>query len=140
MNLIVQESDQTINSQTTFQNTELTFAVAANEVFQFEGVLLYVTDTTPDIKFTAAGPTGAVGAFGMRHSTATSTPEVDVLALGSSAVYVSGGANSSMSQFWGAIHNGANAGNLTIQFAQNTSDAANTTVYAGSYLKWQQET
>ena len=138
MSLIVQESDQTLNSQTTLQNSELLFAVGANEVWQFEGILITSTGSTPDIKIAAVGPTGAVGSLAAIAS-----------AIGGNGVYASSDqlgtaislttASTEFVRFWGAIHNGANAGNLTIQFAQNTSDASNTTVYAGSYMKWMAE-
>lgn len=141
MSLVVQESDQTINSQTTLQDTELTFAVAANEVFQFEGVIFWNTNAAPDIKFQATGPTGAVGYWGLalanNVNSGTANERYLYGALGTSLafdVFANG-----IVRFWGAIHNGANAGSLTIQFAQNTSDANNTIVYAGSYIKYQIE-
>jgi hypothetical protein len=34
------------------------------------------------------------------------------------------------------VHNGANAGNLTFQWAQSVSSGTAATVYAGSFLDW----
>ena len=38
----------------------------------------------------------------------------------------------------GIIQNGANAGDFEFHWAQNVSNAGNTTVFAGSYLEWAQ--
>lgn len=142
MSLIVQESDQTVNSGstgTTLVNTELTFSVAANEVWQFEGVLFFSSALAPDIKFAASGPSGAVGRMGINVTNPNQILEGESADLGSDIVSTTSGGNPGIARFWGAIHNGANAGSLTIQFAQNTSDAASTTIHAGSYLKWMAE-
>jgi hypothetical protein len=39
-------------------------------------------------------------------------------------------------QFMSILHNGANAGYFRLQWAQNTSDAGNTTVLSGSYIDY----
>jgi hypothetical protein len=139
MELIVQEADQTVNSGgtgATLVDSELEFAVAANEVWQFEGVILFTTAATPDIKFQATGPTGAVGAWGIVGNAGT-TVQGNRTVLGTEQAFTAFTAG--IIRFWGAIHNGANAGTLAIQFAQNTADAANTTILAGSYIKYQAE-
>jgi len=139
--LIVQESDQTVNSGstgTTLVDTELEFAVAANEVWQFEGVINLTTPAVADFKIAATGPTGAVGSIGAQYWDISSGMDADGDALGTELVFISGGPGATLF-FRGGIHNGANAGSLTIQFAQKTSDAGNTTVLAGSYIKYQRE-
>lgn len=132
---VVQTTDQTITSNTTLQNTELIFAVAANEVWQFEGLLFYESSSAPDIKFQATGPSGAIGRFGIdaAYQSTINALSRDIgvsLALGFSGLHFP------VARFWGAIKNDATAGNLTIQFAQATSDPANTTFHAGSYIQF----
>jgi hypothetical protein len=35
------------------------------------------------------------------------------------------------------LQNGANSGNVTLQWAQNSANATDTTVYAGSYVQYE---
>lgn len=136
--LIVKETDQTINSSDTLQDdNELLFAVGANEVWQFEGMLFVSTGTTPDFKLTFTGPSGAVGAFGGEISGASSYSAMFSLALGTASGSLPGFAAGNFVRVFGAIHNGATAGNLTLQWAQFVSDAGDTKVLAGSYLKYE---
>ena len=141
MSLIVKEADETVNNSTTLQNdNELLFAVAANEVVQFEGVLMVSTDPAADFKLTFTGPAGAVGSFAAIYGdTLTGNADASSAALGSAAALVSGN-DGSVVRFWGGIHNGGTAGNLTLQWAQNTANVSDSKVLAGSYLKWQAET
>jgi len=141
MSLIVKEADETVNNSTTLQNDdELLFAVAANEVFQFEGVLNLTTNPTPGFRMTFTGPTGAVGSFSAIYGDMlTGNADAASGPLGSPLQLASAQAGATV-RFWGGIHNGATAGNLTLQWAQNTADASNTKVLAGSYIKYQKET
>lgn len=147
MSLIVKEADETVNNNNTAQNdNELLFAVAANEVWQFEGVLFVTSGTTPDFTMTFSGPTGAVGAWGAILNAnsggspgTTGAPIAGGGQLGTADSLETTGTIETI-RFWGAIHNGANAGNLTLQWAQNTATATDTKVLAGSYIKYQIET
>lgn len=144
MSLIVKEANETVNNSNALQNDdELLFAVAANEVWQFEGVLFVSSNTTPDFKLTFTGPTGAVGGWGAIINTNSASATAQNAAgavLGSADNLTTSGTFIETIRFWGGIHNGANAGNLTLQWAQNTANASNTIVYAGSYIKYQKET
>lgn len=139
MSLIVKEADETVTNSNTVQNDdELLFAVAANEVWQFEGVLLLSAHPTPDFRVTFTGPTGAVGSFAAAYSTGALDESVSSDALGNVLSFAAA-SQGTVLRFWGGIHNGANAGNLQLKWAQNTSDANNTKVLAGSYIKYQKE-
>ena len=141
MSLIVKEADETVNNSTTLQDdNELLFAVAANEVVQFEGVLMISTDPNADFKLTFTGPAGAVGSFAAIYGDVTTgNADASSAALGSAATLISVN-DGSVVRFWGGIHNGGTAGNLTLQWAQNTANVSDSKVLAGSYLKWQAET
>ena len=141
MSLIVKEANESvINSNTMQDDDELLFAVAANEVWQFEGVLNVDASSNPDIKITFTGPSGAVGSYGCIAQDTSNNTVVGSAALGGSTP-IATAAQYKVIRYWGAIHNGANAGNLTLQWAQNTADAgAQITVRAGSYIKYQVET
>lgn len=141
MSLIVKETTESVINSTTLQDDdELLFAVAANEVWQFEGVLIVDASSAPDIKLTFTGPSGAVGSYGCISQDTSNNTVVGAATLGSSTG-IATAAQNKMIRYWGAIHNGANAGNLTLQWAQNTLDAgAQVYVRAGSYIKYQKET
>jgi hypothetical protein len=137
MSTKVKEADETVTTSTTLQDdNELLFAVDVNEVWQFEGVLFIDAPAAADWKMTFTGPTGAVGSWGAQYAV-TSSGDADggSGALGTSVDFLSA-SNGNYVRFWGGIHNGANAGNLTLQWAQVASSGT-TTVYAGSYIKYQ---
>ena len=139
--VIVKEADESVSSTTTLQDDdELSIAVAANEVWQGEAVVFINSAATPDFKFTIAGPTGAVGYFGTEtaHAFSTTSELVAGGALGAAATITSSFWPIIVIIRWG-VHNGANAGNIRLQWAQNTSDAAATTVLAGSSITGRKE-
>lgn len=120
---------------------ELSFAIAASEVWYFEFNLFYISPTLADLKVTITGPasptlvryqvaglaaatTGAAGQWNAAIATAFATE----LALGGGAVDVGG-------RVFGFVRNGANAGTVALAWAQNASDAGNTTLYTGSYSR-----
>lgn len=141
MSLIVKEANESLINSTTLQDDdELLFAVAANEVWQFEGVLQVDASSSPDIKLTFTGPSGSVGSYGCIAQDTSNNIVVGSTTLGNTTG-IATAAQNKIVRYWGAIHNGANAGNLTLQWAQNTLDAgAQIHVRAGSYIKYQKET
>lgn len=140
MSLIVKDADETVNSNTTVQDDDdLLFSVAANEKWQFEGVLFVTSAATPDFKMTFSGPSGAVGAYGLLLNDGASAAAEDTASLATDSTVTIAGTSPVIIRFWGAIANGANTGSLKLQWAQDTSDAANTTVLAGSYIKYQEQ-
>lgn len=141
MSLIVKETDEAVLNSTTLQDDdELLFAVAANEVWQFEGVLIVNAHPTPDIKLTFTGPTGAVGSYGLISQDTSNNTVVGAAALGN-VTGIATAAQLKAIRFWGGIHNGSTAGSLKLQWAQNTADAgASIYVQAGSYIKYMKET
>lgn len=139
MATIVKEADETVTTSTTLQNDdELLFAVAANEVWQFEGVLSLSAPTAADFKMSFTGPTGAVGSFVAIYEVLDNAggipPQALSAALGGTTQWEIGQDGVGL-RFYGAIHNGANAGNLQLQWAQRVSSGS-TTVRAGSYIKY----
>lgn len=131
-------ANQSVTSSTTVINdTHLKFAVAANETYIFQLFLwTYAADGTPDIKLTCTGPSGSTVSWSSSQvifNAAGSTTLTVVSASGVTAdLFVD--ANERGIQLYGTIANGANAGDLQLQWAQNTSSANSTTVKAGSYI------
>lgn len=139
MSVKVKEADETLSSNNTLQNDdELFFAVAANEVWQFEGSMFIDTISSADFRFAVTGPSGAVGrVFAAYSDTAAFDAHVGAGDLGDT-IDLQTANTGTLVRFWGGIHNGANAGNLQVQWAQRVSQGTATTVHAGSYIKYQQ--
>ena len=140
--LIVRKtSDQSVTSSTVLvDDTALVLPLLANEVWQYKFFVVYGAGTTGDIKLgwtfptagdlrmsgPAANDSGGTLTYNI-FSTTTSPTTARNYAGAGTAAYTS-------LPFEGVFVNGANAGNLTFQFAQNTSDATSTTVKANSTL------
>jgi len=131
-------ADQSVTSSTTLVNdTHLKFAVAANETYIFQlWLFTYAADGTPDIKVTCAGPSGSTVLWSSSQvifNAAAATTLTSVNTSGVSAdLFVD--ANNRAIQLYGTIANGATAGDLQFQWAQNTSSANSTTIKAGSSI------
>jgi hypothetical protein len=131
-------SDQTVTSSTVLANdSDLFFAVASNEVFTFQVFLAtYSAASTGGLKASFTGPAGSTVVYG--------GPNAIYLAGGSvtAGIWATGGvatdylvdSNNRSLLFTGTISNGATAGNLRFQWAQNTSTATGVTVKAGSSI------
>ena len=131
-------ADQSVTSNTTVANdTHLKFAVAASETYIFNiWLYIYAADATPDIKLTCTGPSGSTVLWSPGQATylPDATPTVGtVQASGVTASYFVD-ANLRPLVLQGTILNSATAGDLTLQWAQNTSSATATTIKAGSYI------
>lgn len=119
----------------------LAIPMLANTKYFFRIVVFYDTTTAADFKYRHAGPasptlvrirrTGLLNsgtAFsGIGFDTAYSAADVQMLSAVATGGWV---------MIEGIVHNGANAGNLTFQWSQDTSDAGNTSVLAGSYAEY----
>lgn len=129
--VIMKTATETLNTSATFQDDdELTFPVAINTRYTLDGVLLVGTNTTPNFKFQFTVPTGTTidGAY-MDQSTG----QWVLLAEATSNAIT--GINDYQILFSASIQTSGTAGSVTLQWAQNTSDAGNTQVEAGSWLR-----
>jgi len=131
-------SDQTVTSSTTLVNdSQLLFAVAANETYIFQAWLYtFAADGTPDIKVTFTGPAGSTVFWSSSQVifNAGGTTTLTVVAPGATTADLFVDSNLRAIQLYGTILNGGTAGNLQFQFAQNTSSANGTSVKAGSSI------
>jgi hypothetical protein len=131
-------SDQTVTSSTTVVNdSQLKFAVAANETYIFQAWLYTsVADATPDIKVTFTGPSGSTVFWSSSQVIylPDGSPTLTVVATGGTTGGLFADGNLRAIQLYGTILNGATAGDLQFQFAQNTSSANGISVKAGSSI------
>lgn len=150
-NLVPLSSEITVNNTTTLTTiADFTTALVASATYVAEFVLIYLTGTTPDIKLkwdissvtgctiewgqtgpstiNAAAPSGgaAITTYNSMH---------DVSQTMALAGQGTGPDNKVVVPIFATIHNSTTAGNLNLQWAQNTADASDTKILVGSYMK-----
>jgi len=130
-------------SNTVLQNiTDMVVALpAANgAIFGFSAVVYYDAATAADLALAFTIPAGATmrwGLIGAGLST-IGDPTFSAVATASGTIIAVGGNGVGtvlMTIIKGELTQGANAGNLQLQAAQNSSDASNTTVQSRSRMK-----
>lgn len=138
-------SNETISASTTFQNDdELVIALDANSNYIIDGMVSYSSPTAADIKFQFTAPSGATG---RRHITYPNPTATSCLSTAQSTYGASLTTDATQIGAIGAgvqcealfnVHlaTAGTAGNLVLQWAQDTSDAGNTVVHAGSFFRW----
>lgn len=138
--VIVQQNDQAVSNATTgatLVNSELTLPILANQTYEF--TIDFVANnagTSAGFKCAVTGPASPtrITLNGMLQN---STSGILHQTVGSLTTIIAGGITTTGLKYgrvWGEIKNGANAGYLTFQFAQNTADAGATTLKAGSRM------
>jgi hypothetical protein len=146
--LLLKTADQAISNNTALQNdSHLFHPMAANESWEFDGLLLAVANSdTPDIKVAISVPSGATLAWvgiWINQTPNTQLPgtsgiEMTPRITTSGFAYefaIIGGNNGGTLRLQGIVMNGANAGNLQVQWAQTNSSAFATTMQRGSYIR-----
>jgi hypothetical protein len=106
-------------------------------------VIFFSTSATPDFKFQFTGPTSPTditvrGAYYIAEGasgTGTRTEFVDIAFSVSHSVAGANTGDDGYVEFHMRLENGTNAGEIALQWAQDTSDAATTSVLAGSYIE-----
>lgn len=129
-------TSQNVISSTVLVNvTDLTFAVAASETWVFWFVLHGTTDAAAQWKFAVTFPTAPtnqryglisqVGISGGASSTGTAGAAIVADSLAAEEFIIVSG----------LLINGANAGNVQLQYAQRSATAVNTTIRADSFVR-----
>lgn len=134
---VVKGSLQTVTGTTLTDDSELLFAIGANE--NWTGKIVLHADSTVNAdtwKFTVTGPAGAAGLWNAvcttRSDLLTRTDVGKALASASTGNYLANtGTIMSVIEFF--VDNGATAGNVKLQWARN-SGTGDVRVHAGSYL------
>lgn len=131
------------NSVTLVSDAVMTAALEANAEYMVDGSLYYDSSNTADFKMSTVWPGGTTGrlvGWGLdtggttqigslkQQSTTTSAATWSFVGAGT------GAGNTVFCSFEGRLAT-AGAGNLVVQYAQNTLDATNTVVRSGSFLR-----
>lgn len=140
-------ANETVSASTTFQNDdELFVSVDASTRYALRGVILWTSGTVPDFKLDLSLPASAA------HNTMATTYSLAAAAgsqLADSRIFVTSGSVSIPGQgttfstqgqltvLDGFVSISSTAGEVTVRWAQATSDAGTTTVYANSWIELQ---
>ncbi len=137
--LVRKTADESVASSVAFQADEvLLFPVAANEIWLTEWVLLYTAAAAADLQYRFTFPTGgslvhtsifpnAADTVAWQSSSGTTSPTTAIQVAGNAAILV-------LHDFRLVYINGANAGNVVLEWAQVTSNATATVMKANSTL------
>ncbi len=133
--LVIKTADETVTSSTTLQNDDhLLFALAANKTYLVKTTLLIsATDANPKFKCKWTVPTSCTMFWGP----AGGSQWGGVLALNvetDTLTNIAVPASTTGLLYLALVRNGANAGNLQFQWAQENSDASDTKVLKHSSL------
>lgn len=118
---------------------DLAVPVTAGQRVKFEFEVFFDTNATADFKFTINGPAAPdMVRYHYIHQAPGATAHTLATEIGyGTSISVTGtGTTGGYVYISGVIDNGANAGNITFDWAQDTSDAGGTTVLLGSQVKY----
>jgi hypothetical protein len=125
--------DETVNNSTTLQNDDdLFFTIAASEKWTVEIVCKIVSNATPDFKVFFTAPAGATFNFVTLQSVGT----VALVPWASTAqsIITDATATGNIGIVKAYVINSTTAGTVNFQWAQNTAEASNTILKAGSFM------
>lgn len=127
---------RSLDGGTLVKDAELRVRLEANRRYAFRAFIAYVTDPTPDFKIAINAPASPVfligEARGITHGNAFNSYQITALASGAAWAAASGTGGGI--EIHGLIELSI-GGDLEIMWAQNTSNAALTSVLAGSTLE-----
>lgn len=144
--MVRKAANQSVNSAgtgTTLTNvTDLVVALPTAGVFGWRADLFYDGPDAGDIKFAYTAPAGATGTYGVQAISTAGAGAVGTGQYGATTTFgtalvcgATGVGTGLLARMAGEITMGGTAGNLQLQFAQNTADASNTTLRARSRME-----
>ncbi len=130
---VYKTADETItNDSTLTDDADLQFSPDINSVYAINLLIQRSTSNTPDFKYAFSIPTGSVntdqytnGAWSSTGFPTRSWNSATTVTLSSAPAFMT---------ISGILQTGSNTGTFAFQWAQATSDAANTTLEIGSWM------
>lgn len=134
------ESVSSANTGTTLQNDDhLVLALEANSVYEIDGYVAYEGAATPagDLKLQFTVPSGGAMRWTTNGAPTGALTSFDAVANAASSTRVLGTNGATVMAFSpkGWVTTAGTAGNLTLQWAQNASNATSTTLKLGSWIQ-----
>ena len=139
-------ADTSRSATTTYEaDPHLVFAAEANAVYTVVGWVKYFASTTPDIKIRFTVPTDCLGEWGwLMPGSATAGTGTTGYSIRTETNDVGAGRtgygtsdSQHMTPVGGLFRMSSTAGNISLEWAQNTSDATATVLYTDSWLTFQ---
>lgn len=127
-------ANETVNNSAVLQNDdELSWAVVASGVYRLELHLIYDTGTTPDLKIGWTFPAGLTMVWGGIYADTAGAVALVSGNIQTTAQSIGGAGAAAIrgAHFWGIV-TVSTAGTLQLQWAQDTANATDTIVRAGS--------
>lgn len=129
---VVKSSVETVNNSTVLQDDgELLFAAAANSTYHVRIFILFKSAATADFKYQINVPSGGL----FRGQLQTGAGEETALETTSNNIAAAPDGTERSFFVDGALIT-TNAGNLQVQWAQQTAEVSDTKVYAGSFIRY----
>lgn len=130
-------ADEIVNNSTTFQDDDhLLFPVGAGQTWVGRIIVFHSGDSTADIKFAVTFPASStiLVTAQVQHASTTAIHSLGFVTTSGAPIGSSGNsAGGSSTEILFSVVT-TNAGNVTLQWAQNVLTVADTTVKAGSFL------
>lgn len=146
--LVQQENDQVVTSSTTFVNSEITFTPEPNATYWYELLISYSAVAAADFKWTWSAAGATLCSFTAAYAASAPTTSVNTGAdiifrrPANTTTRIAGGtdASSPPANFHSAYDRGTfvtdgTISTVTMQFAQNTSDAGQTILRGGNQTR-----
>ena len=139
---IVKSLDTTRTTTTTLSaDPDLQFSMVASAKYWIRLAVFFDTTAAADFKWRHNGPASPTIVRLLRRwivpgGTAEAGIAVDTAFSAADLAVLSAGINGGIVSLEGVVTNGLNAGTFSFSWAQNTSDAGNTIVRAGSTLEY----
>jgi len=135
--VVCKTADETINDSATMQDDdELVIAVGANEIWYLQLWVRVLSMEAADFKWQFTVPVAAtIEGFDLNDvGVATGAAPLRSLTLAGIQAFLVAGASEYALCISAVYVGGANAGNIQLQWAQNTADASDTKVLANSFI------
>ncbi len=127
-----------VNTATLANDAELNFTVAGNTYYWFKIYILFTTNAAPDIQYTVANSGADILAASYRsyrkNAGTTFSDGTFQTSLGNAESLTAASTGQGFIIIEGFVITGSTGGSITFQWAQDTSNAAATTVNKGSYI------
>lgn len=134
---VMKTSDTTRNTNTTTSaDPALQFSLLASTTYAIRIVVKLRSTAAGDFKWGLAGPSSPTEVYGGALSATTIGGAGTFEAYPTNVALVGAAAGAYSLVIELTVENGANAGTLSFDWAQNTSDAGPTTVKSGSYIEY----
>lgn len=132
--VVAKPLDETVNNSAALQDDDdLVLPVEASANYLVEIEIVYSSGTTPDLKTTLTVPSGTTGTLNVIAAGASVAGAGPVTLTGT--VVFDGNAASAWGRLFGEVNVGSTAGSIQFRWAQNTANASNTIVRAGSFMR-----